>query len=259
MFLPSVNPAARLSARDAPARGPARAASPTHAATKEPALSRLPLRQRLTQVERRLRDSLGTDIATPAGRRRALLDFYLLDHGALRALYANLHRIDAQALRSSQPSPAQLARFARLGVRSVLNLRGATAHSHYLFEAEACDRLGLALHTTPMSATLAPQPAQLLDLLALFRRIETPFVMHCKSGSDRTGLAAALYLIEMRGAPLPVARRQLHWRFGHFRSGRAGILDAFLDRFAEAQARGLALADWLRDGYDPVALARDRR
>lgn len=84
----------------------------------------------------------------------------------------------------------------------------------------------------------------------------TPAMVHCKSGADRAGLAAGLYLL-LRGASAAEALGQLSWRFGHVRRSRTGILDAFFLRYArEAEGRKPFL-DWVREDYDPEALKRD--
>ncbi len=84
----------------------------------------------------------------------------------------------------------------------------------------------------------APDKATILAAKAFFEGIEYPAVMHCKSGADRAGLAAALYLILHEGRPVAEAARQLSARYGHFRFAKTGILDAFFDRYlAEGEPR----------------------
>ena len=50
---------------------------------------------------------------------------------------------------------------------------------------------------------------------------------------------------------------QLSWRFGHWRSARTGILDAFFHRYARDAEGRLPFLDWVRDEYDEAALKRD--
>jgi len=78
-------------------------------------------------------------------------------------------------------------------------------------------------------------------------------LMHCKSGADRTGLAAGVWhLLQGRGAA--AAQAELSWRYGHIAAARTGILDAFFQRYAQAEARGVGFEAWLADEYDEVAL-----
>ena len=91
---------------------------------------------------------------------------------------------------------------------------------------------------------------ELLKLFETFRTIERPFLMHCKSGADRAGLAAALYMLA-HGASPAEARRQLSWRFLHLRHSSTGILDHVLDIYEARLAQGpIGIEDWVRDEYD---------
>ena len=60
---------------------------------------------------------------------------------------------------------------------------------------------GLEFYDLPMSACRRPTRRELLVLLDLFEHCRYPLLIHCKSGSDRTGLASALYLMSRRGEP----------------------------------------------------------
>jgi protein tyrosine/serine phosphatase len=84
--------------------------------------------------------------------------------------------------------------------------------------------------------------------------------MHCKSGADRAGFVAALYLIVHEGRTVDEALRQLSVRFGHFRFSKTGILDAFFDLYRrEGEAKGLPFLAWVEHHYDPEALEREFR
>lgn len=213
------------------------------------------LKTRFEAMDRRMRDAFEGDIATPAGRRAAFWHFQLMDHAFLRMVWTNLHQIAPGAWRSNQPDPRRLRRYRDMGIRTVLSLRGDNPSSHYLFEAEACRALGLTLVTRRISArSLAPRE-DLLALLDLFETLERPFVMHCKSGADRSGLAAALYLLHIEGASVAEARRMLHWRFVHFRNSDSGVLDQMLDAYeADTAATPMPIRQWIDTRYDPRAI-----
>lgn len=192
---------------------------------------------------------------TPAGRLRAWADALFADHGVLRLAWRNRAAVEEGRLyRSNQPLPFQLALEARRGIRTVLNLRGARDCGSDALARAACARLGLALIDAPFESRGAPHKDRILRLIGLFETIAYPALIHCKSGADRAGLVAAIYLL-WRGRPLAEARRQLSWRFGHVAAGRTGILDAFLDAYAQAQAAsGIDFLDWVRGPYDEAAL-----
>ena len=212
------------------------------------------LKQRLEAWQRRLTERIGGDIATPEARRAARLHYQWVDHGFLRVLWRNFHAIAPGIYRSNQPSGSQLgAIHARVGLRTVLNLRGQSKHSFYLFETEACRDLGLTLVDLPLSASQAPSVARLEQLVTLLETMEKPFLIHCKSGADRTGLAAALYLLLVEKQPIEVAKRQLSFRYIHVAKSPAGIQDHFLRVYERAfRHSGIGFLDWMRTVYDPV-------
>ncbi len=213
------------------------------------------VKSRVQQWERHLRDRYGRDISTPRARRRAWWHFQLMDHAFLRVVWWNLFEIAPGVWRSNQPSPKRLLKYRRMGIRTVINLRGSGQNSPFLFEEEACRELGLTLHNATLSARKLVPRDELLDLLALMRVAEKPFVLHCKSGSDRAGFVAALYLAVIEGRPVAVARRQLHWRFLHLSTTDTGILDHVFDVYeAESAASGMDFATWLATCYDHEAL-----
>jgi protein tyrosine phosphatase (PTP) superfamily phosphohydrolase (DUF442 family) len=215
---------------------------------------------KLKQAERAFLSGWGNDVSTPQARRLAHLHFHLADHQFLRAMWSNLSRVAPQVWRSNQPSPARLELYQKRGFRTILTLRGQTNQSFVLLETEACAKLGLRLETCGLSATsLAPKNRMLL-LLDLFDTIELPFLIHCKSGADRTGLAAAMYLLHYDLADCATAARQLHWRYLHFSNSRSGVLDHMITAFGRARiASGghLALRDWIEHEYDPDRLTAE--
>ena len=210
----------------------------------------------LARQEAQLRNSFGRDITDPRERRRSEWHLDWLDHGILRRHWHNFEEFAPGAYRSNHPDRLRFERYARLGIRSVLNLRGAVRQPHYLFEQEWTEALGLTLVDVHMSARQAPRREALLALMEAFDTIERPFLMHCKSGADRTGLAAAIYLLRNEGAPLEVARRQLSFRYIHIRRTSTGILDHFLDTYAARleETGPIGIEQWIRTEYDPTAL-----
>lgn len=218
------------------------------------------IHQHLKDFQDRLGARFGSDISTPAARRAAKVHFQLSDHAFLRLWWTNLAEIAPGVWRSNQPSPQRLARHAADGIRTVINLRGAAHQSFWLFEREACAELGMTLHDVGFSARQAPKKAMLLDLHHVLTTAAKPMLIHCKSGADRTGLAAALYLIWVEGRPLAEAQAQLSPRYMHLSSGRTGILDHFLRYYGRvAESTGISLLDWIRTGYDRTELTESYR
>ena len=200
------------------------------------------------------------EIGGPVDRVRAWANMLLVDHGIFRLLYPNRDKVTDELWRSSQPSPGQIAHFARDGGRSVVNLRGGREHGSWPLEREACRRSGLELVDFVLRSREPPAPAAIAAAARLFERLPYPTLVHCKSGADRAGLFAALYLLLRKGGTVADARRQLAFRYGHFKHAKTGILDAFLDLYErDGEARGIGLEEWAARSYDPDALASSFR
>jgi protein tyrosine/serine phosphatase len=199
-------------------------------------------------------------IADGGGRLRAWAHMLLVDHGVFRLAYLNRHRVSTRLWRSAQPAPHQLAWFAKAGVRTVVNLRGGREHGSWQLQKEACERHGLEIVEFVVRSRAAPEREAILGAKRFFDELRYPAVLHCKSGADRAGFVAALYLILHEGKTVEEALRQLSLKYGHFRFARTGILDAFFERYrAEGEAKGMPFLEWVEKDYDPEALERDFR
>jgi protein tyrosine/serine phosphatase len=200
------------------------------------------------------------EMRTPWERFIARVELLLVDHGFIRAVYSNRHRVSPQLYRSAQPSPAQVARLARQGVRTIVNLRGARGNGTYLLEQEACERHGIRLVDFPLSSSSAPPRETLLAARQLFNEIEYPALVHCKSGADRAGFMAALYLTLHEGRPVEEATAQLGFRYGHLPWGGPGILDHFFRRYMkDTENQPTDFAGWVAEVYDRDRLKREYR
>lgn len=187
----------------------------------------------------------------------------LVDHGALRIAWHNLAAVAPGRLyRANHPLPGALRRAVhRHGIRTVINLRGRRddCGADRLSRGEAA-RLGLVHHDLALESRGAPHRDRLVRLIGLFRTSPEPILLHCKSGADRTGLAAGVWLA-IAGAPPAESAAQLSLRFGHFRHSPTGILDAFFGLWAAFHGAhpDIAFETWLAGHYDEEALRRDFR
>lgn len=216
------------------------------------------IKTRVDNLERYLRRTCARDISTPGGRRAAFWHFQLMDHAFLRIFWTNLHEIAPGVWRSNQPDRQRLHRYHAMGIRTVLSLRGATPSSHLLFEQETCDQLGMTFLTASIVARRLLGPEPYLDLLDIFETAERPLLFHCKSGADRAGLAAALYLMHIEGKPVAEAAKMLAPRYLHLRNSATGILDHMLCAYADdTQAAPMPIRQWLETRFDGDAIAAD--
>ncbi len=192
------------------------------------------------------------DLSTSGGRLNAWLDALLVDHAVFRLLWTNWAAVRPGVLyRCNHPTPRRLVAMTRqYGLKTLINLRGAEARNGAdALSREAAARLGLHVIDISVQGRRAPARSEILKLAEVYRTMQVPAVMHCKSGADRTGFAAGLFVL-LNGGTVQEASRHLSLRFGHLKRSRAGVLDAFLLRFmAEAEGRTPFL-DWVRQDYD---------
>jgi protein tyrosine/serine phosphatase len=108
-----------------------------------------------------------------------------------------------------------------------------------------------------MNDRRAPSAETLAEVIEAFRRAERPFLIHCKSGADRAGLASAMYLMTVEGVPVAEARRMLSFRHLHVTGSRAGVLGGVLDAYEDAGAEAaMPFERWVSTSYDPEEVAR---
>ena len=195
--------------------------------------------------------------ATPdpiAGRARlrALADMWFVDHGFIRDIYLNLHRISDKAWRSAQPGPNHWRRLKKLGIRTVVNLRGRRdTCGSYILEREGAAKAGLTLIDFPIRSRGALEKPTLKAAAELFPRLDYPVLFHCKSGADRAGMMATLYLHLHERVPLERAMDQLSLRFGHVKWAKTGVIDHFFARYRDhARRETMPLMEWVDKVYD---------
>jgi protein tyrosine phosphatase (PTP) superfamily phosphohydrolase (DUF442 family) len=118
--------------------------------------------------------------------------------------------------RSAQPG-RELAQTAnRLALKSVLNLRGGdTTDWWYANEVQVAKQHDIAFYDLPLSAGRPPSRRELITLIDVLERAPYPMLVHCKSGADRTGLAAAVYRLVILGEPPEQAKQAFSYDYAH--------------------------------------------
>lgn len=206
---------------------------------------------------------VAADLSTPAGRARARRELVWGDHGFLRAAFSNLNQISPEMWRANQPSPKKVAEYAeKLGIRTILNLRGTSTKGYYLLEKEACEAAGITLVDFQVFSRDTPTKEALLAARDLFDSIEYPALMHCKSGADRAGLMSVLYKLLREKVPFSEAVEQLSLKYLHVKHGKTGMLDAFFQAYADYNAGRATedwkpFLDWVTDDYDRLKVKDD--
>lgn len=192
-----------------------------------------------------------TEIVTEEGRRKAWNSLMWTDHGFIRIAYQNFHWIDKDMARAGQPSPDHLKRYAAMGIKTILNLRGPNDSGHYVLEKEACEQLGMTLVDFPVKSRDVPLKEQITGAKALYETMAYPALMHCKSGADRAGLMSTLYAHFKMGLPISAALEQLSFKYLHVRQGKTGMIDFFFETYLAQTKEQKPFLAWVLEDYDP--------
>jgi uncharacterized protein (TIGR01244 family) len=158
----------------------------------------------------------------------------------------------ARLYRSAQLSPADLrGEIAQNGIRTVINLRGENKDATwYQDELAICRDQGVQHVDVRLSAKQLPPPAELDKLLDALQNAPRPILVHCRSGSDRTGLAACIFLIDQDHVSWKKAEDALSWRYGHFGVYPYFAMDKFIQLYG--QSSNPSLDDWARRDYPSI-------
>jgi uncharacterized protein (TIGR01244 family) len=106
----------------------------------------------------------------------------------------NFHQVDEHLYRGAQPSAEGFRNLARLGIKTVIDLREPGDRAHTEEKIVTAD--GMRYIHLPLNGYHAPSEDQITQLLGLLNnRDGGPVFIHCRRGADRTGTVVACYRI----------------------------------------------------------------
>ena len=162
----------------------------------------------------------------------AWFDMIIKDHGFLRLCYNNFHKVDGNLYRSNMPTPSRIKDYSKLGIKTIINLRGVRKDGGWLLENEACNLYNIKLVDFRARSRAAPEKEMIFKAEKLFKNIKYPALIHCKSGADRAGIMCALYMLIYRKKHPDIAKKQLSWKYLHVKWAKPGVLDEFVTEYA---------------------------
>lgn len=105
----------------------------------------------------------------------------------------NAGKVNDVLFRGAQPKENGLAELKKLGITTIVDLRGEDREK-FDWERDAAEALGMRFVHLPVSGWAPPTDEQVAQFLALFREDQHQKVfVHCRFGDDRTGVFVAAY------------------------------------------------------------------
>src|SRR2546423_3256788 len=107
----------------------------------------------------------------------------------------NFDQVDAHVYRGAQPTDEGFQYLAKLGVKTIVDLREADGRSKA--EERVVTVAGMQYVNVPMTGHTPPTEPEIAKILALLENSATgPVFVHCMRGADRTGAVIAAYHID---------------------------------------------------------------
>ena len=111
----------------------------------------------------------------------------------------NFQRVNDHIYRGAQPTDEGFTELARLGIKTVIDLRQIGEHSQ-ADEQKVVTSLSMRYVSVPMMGMSTPKDDQVSEVLTLLSDTTSgPVFVHCKRGADRTGMVVAVYRISQDG------------------------------------------------------------
>lgn len=159
----------------------------------------------------------------------------------------NFYEIDPGKLyRSKQLTKSELENYIEeYGIKSIISLRKVEPERKwYQDEIQVAQEKDITHVSIGMSAQRLPHKRDLLSLIDAYHELPRPILVHCRGGSDRTGVADAIYRMEFMGQQKEEALSALSLKYFHF------------TWFEPAKRYFIKLyegIDWAKEKYDPCS------
>jgi len=153
--------------------------------------------------------------------------------------------VEGKVYRSAQPDADEIAAWSRrYGLKTIINLRGRQDDALDARNRSAAQQAGVRIVDVRMKASSMPSRQLLAELIEAIEQAETPVLLHCRDGADRTGVAAVMAAMAVGGQDYRQARGQLSLRYFHIPRGDDRI-DQVMSRYEDyCRRKGLDTDGW---------------
>jgi protein tyrosine/serine phosphatase len=119
----------------------------------------------------------------------------------------NFHQVNQNLYRGAQPGSGGIKKLKELGVKTIINLRGADEGMQA--EEQEARAAHLNYYNVPMDGLGRPSDEKVEKILSLINDAKNwPVFVHCNHGKDRTGTIIACYRISHDGWKLDEAMKE---------------------------------------------------
>ena len=148
----------------------------------------------------------------------------------------NFYKVDEHVYRGAQPTDEGFRYLAKIGVKTVIDLRGAGEGRRN--EESVVTGAGMKYINVPMTGLTPPSEAEITKILGMLEDSTTgPVFVHCQRGADRTGAVIASYRIEHDGWDSARALKEAMANgMSFFQVPRQSFIRNFQPRVVEAKA-----------------------
>lgn len=164
-------------------------------------------------------------------------------------------KISAVLYRGAQPSEQGLSELKKLGITTIVDLRGEDAEK-IRWERRTAESLGMRFVNIPVSGWSPPTNEQVVQFFSLLRGDSTQRIfVHCRFGDDRTGVFVATYRMAFEKWTADQAMKEMYF-FG-FNGFWHPAMKSFVRNFPERLNSEPALASIGESSPTPSSPAKN--
>ncbi len=159
----------------------------------------------------------------------------------------NFYEVDpGKFYRSAQLTADELQEtIDKYNVKTVISLRGGSPDSWwYNDEVSVLKKNAVQFYPINLSMDSFPSKENLNEILRLFKDAAKPILVHCRSGTDRTGMVSALYQVEEMGKTKEEALKQLSFKYWYIEDFHPAMVE-FIKIYNGRR--------WAKDKYEPCS------
>jgi tyrosine-protein phosphatase SIW14 len=123
----------------------------------------------------------------------------------------NSGKINEHLYRGAQPRDPGLLELKKLGITTIVNLRGEDP-DRFGWEEKRAETLGIRFVHIPVNGWATPTNEQVAQFLSIFRdNPQEKVFVHCRFGDDRTGVFVASYRMAFEKLPANQALKEMYY------------------------------------------------